>query len=190
MRFSTILLGALAAVTASATPTSCPPPKPNKEFGVVAIHAGSGVHNQAFNAALRSLFAGLPDQNAQCKRSNEKFATFYLKDGALFLYTPKSAEKQQIFVDRSGMGMGKIGYLTGDEGKPRYAELTGWSINGDNHLQFAGSDLVACPNSLNGSWSIWASGFKTPGHNQNCIDIASRVEYTKDPNPCVYSRSP
>ncbi|KAI1952634.1 hypothetical protein LOZ57_000713 [Ophidiomyces ophidiicola] len=189
MRFSTLFLAGLGAISASALPTTdtCSGSNPNKYFGLIAIHSGNAVHNAALSASLSSIFANLPNQNAQCNRPNERFATFYIKDGALFLYTPESAEKQQMFVDRSGMGMGKIGYITGSSGHPRYAELTGWSINSENHLQFAGNDLVACPNSIQNSWSIWAAGFQNPGHNQNCIGIAARVEYSTDPNACVYS---
>ncbi|EAS34641.1 cell wall protein PhiA [Coccidioides immitis RS] len=187
MLFSNLVLAALGAAAASAHPTNtCPGPK--REFGVIAIHSGEPVHLSGFNAAQSSIFAGLPNQNAQCERPDERFATFYLENGALYLYTPSSAEPQQMFVDRSGMGQGKIGYLTGDTSNPppRF-ELTGWSINGHNHLQFAGKDLVACPGSIDNSYSIWASGFATPGHNENCIGIAARVQYTDSPNACVYT---
>lgn len=83
--------------------------------------------------------------------------------------------------------MGVMGYLNGNSPPPRYAELTGWSINADNHLQFAGNDFTACPSTAGESWSIWAAGVQNPGHNQNCIGIVARVEYTQNPNACVYS---
>lgn len=106
MRFITFALAVLGAITVSAHPTNtCPGPKPNREFGVIAINSGTNVHFQAFTAARRGLSAGLKNQNAQCERPKEQFATFYIEDGALFLYTPESAETQQFFVDRSGMGM-------------------------------------------------------------------------------------
>lgn len=106
MYFNCLSLAALAAATASALASaqaSSPVPADAK-FGLVAIHSGSAVHNQGFNAALSSIFAGLPAQNASCARPGEKYATFYLNEGALFLYDA-SATPQQIYVDRSGMGM-------------------------------------------------------------------------------------
>jgi hypothetical protein len=100
MQLKNFVLAASAAATANAA--ACPAPS-NKYFGVVAIHSGSPVHLQAFNAAKSSIFAGLPAQNASCDRPDEKYATFYLQDGSLHLYAA-SATPQQIFVDASGMG--------------------------------------------------------------------------------------
>ncbi|KAK2730729.1 hypothetical protein FQN55_005511 [Onygenales sp. PD_40] len=186
MHFSSLLLAALGATAASAQPTNSHA-SPTRAFGVISILSGSQVHYAGFNAAKESIFAGLPNQDAQCERPDEQFATFYVENGALYLYTPFSAESQQLFVDRSGMGQGKIGYITGNEAPPRYAELDGWSINGENHLQLFGEDLVACPGGIENAWSIWASGFANPGGNKNCVGIAARVEYTDSPNACVYS---
>lgn len=85
-------------------------------------------------------------------------------------------------------GQGKIGYTTGAQPAPKNSERTGWAINEDNHLQFAGSDLIACPNSIDGAWSIWASaGVANPAGNKDCTGIAARVEETKNPNGCKYT---
>lgn len=111
MRFTTLALAALGALSASALPTNtCPSPQPNREFGVIAIRSGDPVHLNGFTAARNGLSAGNPNQNAECERPGERFATFYLEDGALFLYTPEDAEPQQFFVDQSGMGMYTILY--------------------------------------------------------------------------------
>lgn len=72
-------------------------------FGLVAIHSGSGVHLSSFNAAQSSIFAGLSSQNASCDVDGTNTATFYIKDGGLYLYAA-SATPQQTYVDRSGMG--------------------------------------------------------------------------------------
>ncbi|KAL1953649.1 hypothetical protein VTO42DRAFT_2398 [Malbranchea cinnamomea] len=190
MRVSSLAVAALAALGASARPTtgSCPAPQPSGKFGVIAIRSGSGVHLQGFSAALNSLFAGYSDQNAECERPDEKYATFYIENGDLYLYTPEGAEKQQFFVDRSGMGQGKIGYTTGDASIPRYGERTGWSIDANNHLKFDGKDFIACPNGPGRGYSIWAdAGVENPGFNEGCVGIAARVQYKSDPNACVYS---
>lgn len=193
------------AASLAATATAAPAAEPNT-FGAVAIHSGSGVQYSSFNAAKSSIFAGLRSQNASCARPKEQDATFYIQDGALYLYD-KSATPQEIFVDRSGMGMstiletsvgpdtdrfknegqGIIGYTTGAQPAPRNSERKGWAIK-NGHLQFAGEDFIACPNSIDGAWSIWASaGVANPGGNENCVGIAARVEKTSNPNPCHYT---
>ncbi|KAJ5929915.1 hypothetical protein N7466_005408 [Penicillium verhagenii] len=155
-------------------------------FGIVAIHSGSRVQYSSFNAALSSIFAGLSSQKASCARPKEQDATFYLKDRALYLYD-ESATPQEIYVDRSGMGQGKIGYTTGAQPAPKNAERAGWAIK-NGHLQFAGNDLIACPDSVDGAWSIWASaGVSNPAGNSNCVGIEALVESTAKPNACLYT---
>ena len=99
MQLKNIMLAASLVASTTAAPAS-----QSKPFNVLSIHSGSGVQYQPFNAAKSSIFAGLPSQNASCARPNEQDATFYIKDGALYLYD-QSATPQVIFVDRSGMGM-------------------------------------------------------------------------------------
>ncbi|KAF3388364.1 Cell wall protein phiA [Penicillium rolfsii] len=181
MQIKNVIFAASLAATATALPAV-----ESKPFNVIAIHSGSGVQYAAFNAAKSSIFAGLPSQNASCARPEEQAATFYLNNGALYLYD-QSATPQELFVDRSGMGQGKIGYTTGAQPAPRNAEREGWAVQ-DGHLQFGGNDLIACPNSIDNSWSIWASaGVSNPGGNSDCVGIAARVEETSNPNGCLYT---
>ncbi|GFF52404.1 cell wall protein phiA [Aspergillus lentulus] len=185
MQIKSFVLAASAAATASAAACSAPT---NKYFGVVAIHSGSAVQYQPFSAAKSSIFAGLNSQNASCDRPDEKSATFYIQDGALYLYAA-SATPQEVFVDRSGMGQGKIGYTTGAQPAPKNSERQGWAIDEQNHLQFQGKDLIACPNSIDGAWSIWAdAGVANPAGNKDCVGIAARVEDVANPNSCVYTQ--
>ncbi|KAJ5125127.1 hypothetical protein N7448_004454 [Penicillium atrosanguineum] len=175
----------LFAVSLTATTTALPATH-SETFGIVAIHSGSDVQYSSFNAAKSSIFAGLKKQDASCARPKEQDATFYIQNGALFLYDT-SATPQEIYVDRSGMGQGVIGYTTGAQGAPKYSERKGWTMK-DGHLQFAGDDLIACPNSIDGAWSIWASaGVANPGGNKNCVGVAARVEKTSNPNGCLYT---
>ncbi|KKK16689.1 cell wall protein, partial [Aspergillus rambellii] len=122
MKFQTLLLTVAPALVAAApaaaaagtcdsgsgspspSPSPAPAPAPvgTNPFGVVAMHSGNAVQYAPFNAAKSSLLAGLKHQNASCDRPGEQTATFYLDDGALFLYDA-SATPQEIFVDRSGM---------------------------------------------------------------------------------------
>ncbi|KAJ5231942.1 uncharacterized protein N7469_006530 [Penicillium citrinum] len=181
MQIKNLLFASSVVATAAAAPSAH-----SDTFGVIAIHSGSGVQNSGFNAAKSSLFAGLSKQGASCARPKEQDATFYIKDGALYLYD-KSATPQEIYVDRSGMGQGKIGYTTGAQPAPRNSERKGWAVK-DGHLQFAGNDLIACPNSIDGAWSIWASaGVSNPAGNKDCVGIAARIEKTSNPNGCLYT---
>ncbi|KAL2840509.1 hypothetical protein BJY01DRAFT_218452 [Aspergillus pseudoustus] len=186
MKLNYLAVAASLGLTAVAQPTgSCTAPSNPDTFGLVAIKSGDAVQYAGFNAALNSIFARLPSQNATCDGTDNGSATFYIKDGALFLYGPNN---QEIFVDRSGMGQGKIGYTVGDESGPRNGERTGWAIDGNNHLQFGGNDLIACPNSIDGAYSIWASaGVSNPAGNENCVGIAARVEKQANPTSCTYS---
>jgi hypothetical protein len=207
MQIKSFILAASAAATASAAACSAPT---NKYFGVVAIHSGSAVQYQAFSASKSSIFAGLNSQNASCDRPDEKSATFYIQDGSLYLYAA-SATPQEVFVDRSGMGkshphpqnmeresqgtnrnstgQGKIGYTTGAQPAPKNSERQGWSIDDQNHLQFGGNGLIACPNSIDGAWSIWAdAGVANPAGNKDCVGIAARVEDVANPNSCIYTQ--
>lgn len=85
-------------------------------------------------------------------------------------------------------GQGKIGYTTGAQPAPKNAERMGWATK-DGHLQFAGNDLIACPNSIDGAWSIWAdAGVANPAGNSDCVGIAARVESTSNPNGCLYTQ--
>ena len=103
MQLKNLFLAASAAATVSALPTAQAENAGEKTFGIVSIHSGSSVQYASFNAAKSSLFAGLSSQNASCARPQEQTATFYIKDGALYLYD-QSATPQEFYVDRSGMG--------------------------------------------------------------------------------------
>lgn len=85
-------------------------------------------------------------------------------------------------------GQGKISYTAGAQPPPRNAKRSSWAINSENHLQFAGNDLNACPNSIHRAYSIWVdTGIANPGFNENCVGIAARVEVISDPNGYVYT---
>lgn len=99
---------ALFAGIAAALP-ACPAPKPetpaaDSKFGLIAIRSGSPVQNTGITASKGSLLIGGNQSDASCDVQGTNFATFYLKDGAAYLYAA-SATPQQLWVDRSGMGM-------------------------------------------------------------------------------------
>ncbi len=97
----------LLAAAAAASP--CKHERPDSgipagaKFQLQALRSASEIHFAPFSAAKSSLFLNLPDQGASCDKEADS-ATFYIQDGGLYLYAA-SATPQQIYVDRSGMGM-------------------------------------------------------------------------------------
>jgi len=105
MQFTTTtLLSTVVALAAAAPAPQLPVAENPRFFSLIAIHSGSAVQYSPFNAALSSIFAGLPDQGASCDKAGQTTATFYLNNGSLGLFAA-SATPQELFVDRSGMGM-------------------------------------------------------------------------------------
>ncbi|KAI2605329.1 cell wall protein PhiA [Hypoxylon fragiforme] len=158
---------------------------PNAKFHLTATVDGKATDVQA---ALSSLFVNLPAQNATCDVGHDATATFFLKDDGLFLFA-KSATPQQLYADRSGMGQGKFGYTTGAQPTPKNGERTPFTLGYDNQLQLKGSDkFIACPNSVQGAWSIWASsGVANPAGNSGCKETTLKASVVANPNGCIYS---
>ncbi|KAF2793743.1 cell wall protein PhiA [Melanomma pulvis-pyrius CBS 109.77] len=183
MLFQSIILAATAAISASALPTVT---VAQTTFGLITIHSGSEVQNAGVQAARGSLLVNAKSQNASCDVETN-FATFYIQDEELHLYAA-SATPQTIFVDRSGMGQGKIGYVTGAEPLGKNWETVGWSVDETSGLVFDGTGLQACPGSIDGAWSLWLAGVDTPGFNQNCTGVKAREIETTEPISCVYTQ--
>jgi hypothetical protein len=140
------------------------------------------------SAAQSNLFIHLPEQHATCNGGLHAYqATFFVQNGELFLYTPEGKHAQKVYVDRSGMGQGNLGYVTGKATLPRYAETVGWTADGD-YLSFNGSGLLACPNSTDGAWSVWVSiGVEKPAGQEGCLGFNPRVLPVDNPLQCTYT---
>ncbi|KAH6651969.1 hypothetical protein BKA67DRAFT_343142 [Truncatella angustata] len=178
-----------ASASASATAIAA-----GDKFGLMALRSASPVHFAQFDAALSSVFLNLPSQNATCDDGTQPttadYATFTLsEDGELYLYAA-SATPQQLYADRSGMGQGKFGYTTGAQPAPRNGERTTFAIDQYGDLTLNGSGFIACPNSIDGAWSVWAdAGVANPAGNSDCLGISVRaVEIAGTPNSCVYTQ--
>lgn len=192
MQLKTLAVASAALCMPAAALPQAAPVNAEAAFGLITIKSGSQVQNSGVQASLRSLFVNLPQQNATCD-AEHNFATFYIKDSKLYLYPRKPTscgnhdeELQTIFVDRSGMGMGKIGYITGDEGLGRYWETEGWAL-GDGGLKFKDTGIQACPNSIDGGWSLWLQGVQKPGWNENCTAVNTKPVATENAIGCRYS---
>ncbi|KAK6956049.1 hypothetical protein Daesc_001319 [Daldinia eschscholtzii] len=173
----------------TALPQATPGAKlaPDAKFSLMALRSASEVHFAGFDAAKSSLFLNLPNQNASCDAGPADSATFYLQDGGLYLYAA-SATPQQLYVDRSGMGQGKLGYTTGAQPTPKNAERTSFTLDESNDLTFNGAGFIACPNSIDGAWSVWVSaGIDKPAGNEGCLGISVRAVEVSEPNGCLYT---
>ncbi|KAF3024773.1 hypothetical protein G7054_g6439 [Neopestalotiopsis clavispora] len=157
-------------------------------FGLMALRSASEVHFAQFDAALSSIFLNLPAQNASCDNGAADSATFYLNEGGLYLYA-ESATPQQAFVDRSGMGQGKFGYTTGAQPTVRNGERTNFTLDATGDLTFNGAGFLACPNSIDGAWSVWVdAGVSEPAGNSGCLGISVRAVEVTEPNGCSYTQ--
>ncbi|TQN66898.1 Cell wall protein phiA [Colletotrichum shisoi] len=177
--------------TTNGTTNGTAPAMPPAYFQLMALHSASLVHFR-FQAARSSIFLKLPSQNATCDDgkapvADAEAATFYLSDdGGLHLYGPSNTP-QQLYADRSGMGQGKLGYTTGARPAPRNGDRTGWAVDQYGDLTFDGAGFLACPGSIENSWSIWvSSGAANPGGYTGCLAVSARAVAVEEPSSCVY----
>ncbi|EFE44313.1 cell wall protein PhiA [Trichophyton verrucosum HKI 0517] len=186
MKLLTIISASLALAGFT---TATPPPQ---TFSIKA-KGNPKVPSARFDASRSNIFLNYGDSGAVCEVKpgcpKPKDAVFYLKDSILYLYTGSSNPVQKVFLDRSGFGQGKIGYLTGDGQLPSRWEVQGWTIDGAGNLKFKGKGLIACPTSdpKIKSWTVWADlGIATPGGNKGCLPFTAHTMKTK-PVACKYT---
>ncbi|KAF7554620.1 hypothetical protein G7Z17_g2769 [Cylindrodendrum hubeiense] len=182
MQIKNILLSPLvAAGLVSAAPIT------SGTFEVLALRPATGIHFTGFQAAHNNIQLKLANQGATCKTATDNLATFKLVDGNLFLYH-EGTTPQQLFVDRSGMGQGKLGYTTNVNEIPARWERKGWVVDNNGDLKFGTSGFIACPSS-SGSWSVWVNaGNSQPGGNSGCLTLTARPIKLNKPNSCTYTQ--
>ncbi|KAI5860944.1 cell wall protein PhiA [Durotheca rogersii] len=184
--FKTLATAALVFGASAVAQTEGPLPADAK-FTLMALRSASPVHFSSVSAAKSGLFLQLPNQEASCDGEAATQATFYLKDGGLFLYAA-SATPQQLYADRSGMGQGVIGFTTGAQPTPKNGERGTFALDANNNLNFNGAAFLACPNSIDGAWSLWVStGVAEPAGNKDCLGVSLRAVEAVNPNGCVYT---
>lgn len=157
-----------------------------EKFGLTAIHSGSAVHLQPFQASKSSILAGSIAQNATCD-STSNTAAFYLSDdGSMSLYST-DAPYQTTYVDASGMGQGVFQYTTGAQPMATNGQRSSFALDASNDLTFNGAGFVACPY-LDNSFTIWVStGVANPAGNTNCTGISVRATKLDAPVSCTYT---
>ncbi|KAF4435753.1 hypothetical protein F53441_13457 [Fusarium austroafricanum] len=166
-------------------------------FQGLALRSASPVHFNYLQAANNSIDLKLKKQGASCDNHDKKInqATFLLDGDELYLYK-SDLPPQQLFVDRSGMGQGLLGYTEGvaDPKFPRNGERKGFKINKDGYLEFDGTNFIACPNGKDlekTSWSVWVgAGVNNPGGNENCLRFTVKAVEVKKPVGCSYTTQP
>lgn len=156
------------------------------KFGLTAIHSGSNVHLQPFQAYNSGILAGSAAQNATCD-SDSNFAAFYLSDdGSMSLYST-DAPYQTTYVDASGMGQGVFRYTTGAQPTSANGQRGNFTLDASDDLTFNGAGFLACPY-LDNAWSIWVdTGAASPGGNENCTAISVRATKLDTPISCTYT---
>lgn len=184
MQITAILLAPLFA----AGIVSAAPKKPVR-FEALALRSASPIHFNAVQASKSFLFLNRAKQGASCDKQTDNHAVFELDKGELFLYKTDNPP-QQLYVDRSGMGQGLVGYTTGLQSPPSKAERKGWKIDKKGNLTFKGAPFIACPNSKKpgGSWSVWVNaGVESPAGNKRCLGFVVRAIETDTPTGCLYT---
>lgn len=192
MKFTTAAITATAAALVSASPVQVNTSDKIQDgdvFTLLALRSASEIHYAKVQAANSGLLINTPAQNASCSEPTD-YASFQLFNGNLYLYTQNPP--QQIFVDRSGMGQGLIGYTTGAQPIGRNQERTSFAINDDNQLVFrdqSGRDtgLLACPNASPAGWSVWLAGVDNPGGNSGCVGFGALAVKSNEPVFCSYT---
>ncbi|KLU90179.1 hypothetical protein MAPG_09143 [Magnaporthiopsis poae ATCC 64411] len=185
----------LLAAPASAAPADPPVIAADARFNLISLRTGHKAHLQFVQAANHGLSLHLPAQNATCEGGAEdpEMATFFLRDGGLFLESPR-ATPQQVFVMRSAMGQGQVAYSTGNQTAWRNSERTTFRLDNINNLMFNDVTFLACPprggqaNEPAGSFSIWVrAGVDEPQGHRNCVSVSLRASQAKKPVTCLYA---
>lgn len=191
MQFTTLALTAATCAMAAPAPQSAGQPNLNPDlviFSVTTQQPGGKLQANGWGAMKKGIYTGVsPQEDASCTDGEfHQFATFVLNKadkGTLSLYTD-GKPWQELFVDRSGMGQGIMQYTTGAEPAPRNAERTGWAIDENRVLSFAGSDkFLACPGGPNNSFRVLPYvGISSPAGYSNCTEITALAQISS-PDP-------
>jgi hypothetical protein len=152
-----------------------------------------------------SLVINSPDQNNKtCVVNGDRdnttsginYASFSLdqESGSVYIYTFNPP--LQLYVDRSGMGMGNVRYSTGVQPIGKNQERGPFKINDDGDLVFAAGGLTgdvgfqACPGAVGGGWKIWLSGVDKPAGSEGCTPFTMKALKEAVPKKCLYSSAP
>jgi hypothetical protein len=167
---------------------SDPGPADRLPFNAVAVNSCGPLHDAKLNAAQSNVYIDLSGNGALCPRGDNSDAAIFVIIGDRLSFHSTRNPTQEVWVDRSPEGQGKMGYQTQDHWIPRTAEFSGWSVDADEILHFQGNLLMACPDALTGSWMVWLDfGVPQPGGNMGCIPFRARAAEAKPLISCTYT---
>ncbi|KAH7140248.1 hypothetical protein B0J13DRAFT_637659 [Dactylonectria estremocensis] len=157
-------------------------------FELLTVAPTTEIHFSGFQAASGRIALDLEDQDAVCGTESDNLATFSLVAGSLWLYQ-KPKLLQQLYVDRSAAGQGRLGYTTSPQESPARVEKTGWRLDSRGNLRFRNSGFIACPGTTeDGPWTIWVDvGTDQPGGGTGCVPLEARTITLANPNSCEYT---
>ncbi|EDU45783.1 hypothetical protein PtrSN002B_006495 [Pyrenophora tritici-repentis] len=195
MKFTTTAIAATAATMVSALPQATQFEKisPGDTFHVMSLRTGTPIQFGNMQAANSRLYINAPKQNETNCGDEHNYATFQLgQNGTLNLFT--EAPYQSVYVDRSGMAQGAIGFTTGAQPGPKYAQYDGWSITKDSILTYTTNDIFkdqlnfqACPNAVGGGYAVWLGGNFDPAGQKDCIPFSGLAVKKPEDLRCHYS---
>jgi hypothetical protein len=207
MKYTTATIAAATMALASALPQAssegcnfpidaASQPKAGDTFKLVAVpKIANEIECKPVQAIKDSLIINAPEQDALCTNATKvDYATFVLNgQGELFLNTGANNANptQQIFIDRSGMGQGVIGYTLGNQTIGRNMERGPFKfgVNGDLFLEDPNgkaTEFQACPISDDAGWAVWMAGVEKPAGTEGCVKMNARAVKVED-LACTYS---
>lgn len=145
---------------------------------------GADFHHSLVSAWKGGFTVDGQPQTADCARPQE-YATFVIRDREAYMYTGRNSENpQQLFTDRSGMGRGILGYLSGPHGIPENWQTGPWDLNEKTGvLSFEGANFWACPRGDWPGYKLWLGQFEP-----DCVKVKVKAEKVKKPVKCSYKR--
>lgn len=208
MKFTATAAAACMAAISSALPqASSPFPRPEAGdiFRLMSLRTGTAIQYGNVQAREGGLVINSPDQNNKTcivngdrdnTTSGINYASFSLDqdNGSIYIYTFNPP--LQLYVDRSGMGMGNVRYSTGVQPIGKNQERGPFKINDDGDLVFAAGGLTgdvgfqACPGAVGGGWKIWLSGVDKPAGSEGCTPFTMKALKEAEPKKCLYSSAP
>jgi hypothetical protein len=205
MKFTVAAAAAAMAAISSALPqASSPFPRPegNDVFRLMSLRTGTAIQYGNVQAKEGSLVINSPDQNNKtCSVNGDRdnittgvnYASFTLDQEAGDLYIYTFNPPLQMYVDRSGMGMGNVRYSTGVQPIGKNQQRGPFKINDDGDLVFAAGGLAgdvgfqACPGASGGGWKIWLAGVDKPAGSEGCTPFTMKALKETDQKKCLYS---
>jgi len=208
MKFTTTAAAASMAAISFALPqasTPFPRPEAGDIFRLMSLRTGTPIQYGNVQAKDGGLVINSPDQNNKtCIINGDRnnitsginYASFFLNNstGSVNIYTDNPP--LQLYVDRSGMGMGNVRYTTGVQPIGKNQERGPFKINDDGDLVFAAGGLTgdigfqACPGAVGGGWKIWLSGVDKPAGSEGCTPFTMKALKEDEPKKCLYSSAP